>query len=242
VRRDRGSTVAAVFVKVCGITSEEDALLGVAMGADALGFVFAPGSPRQVTPTLVRDIVRRLPSDVMTIGVFRDERPERVVEIVNTVGLSGAQLHGREPISEARQIRQRMPFLIQAFAAGDAALSSAGNSPADVILVDSPTPGSGRVFDWTLAEGAPSGVRLLLAGGLDPENVAEAIRRVRPWGVDVNSGVETFVGSGHKDARKVRRFIEVAREVGEEVEADGWVPPTDFEPEHRPYDWSVDER
>jgi phosphoribosylanthranilate isomerase len=231
-----------VFVKVCGITSEEDALLGVAMGADALGFVFAPGSPRQVTPTLVRDIVRRLPSDVMTVGVFRDERPERVVEIVNTVGLSGAQLHGREPMSEARQIRQRVPFLIQAFAAGDPALSSAGNSPADVILVDSPTPGSGRVFDWTLAEGAPGGVRLLLAGGLDPENVAEAIRRVRPWGVDVNSGVETFVGSGHKDARKVRRFIEVARVVGEDVEVDGWTPPADFEPEHRPYDWSVDER
>src|SRR4051794_2052398 len=211
------------------------------MGADAISFVFAPGSPRQVTPTGVRDIVRRLPSDTMTIGAFRDERPERVVEIVNTVGLSGAQLHGREPMSEARMIRQRVPFLIQGFVAGDPALSSAGNSPADVILVDSPTPGSGRVFDWTLAEGAPGGVRLLLAGGLDPANVSEAIRRVRPWGVDVNSGVETFVGSGHKDARKIRNFIETARDVGAEVEQDGWSPSEPTETEPAPYDWAHDD-
>ena len=139
-------------------------------------------------------------------------------------------------------IRSQMKFLIQAFPAGDPALSSAGNSPADVILVDSPTPGSGRVFDWTLAEGAPGGVRIMLAGGLDPNNVAEAIRRVRPWGVDVNSGVETFVGSGHKDPRKVRNFIETARAMGDEIEADGWVPPESSDPELAPYDWAHDER
>jgi len=231
-----------VFVKICGVTTEEDALLAVAMGADAIGFIFAPGSPRQVSPGLVRDIVKRLPDGTMTIGVFRDERPERVIEIVNKIGLSGAQLHGREPISEARMIRPQVKFLIQAFPAGDPALSSADNSPADVILVDSPTPGSGRVFDWTLAEGAPGGVRIMLAGGLDPNNVAEAIRRVRPWGVDVNSGVETFVGSGHKDPRKVRNFIETAREVGDEIEADGWVPPESSDPELAPYDWAHDDR
>ena len=238
----RAGTVTVVFVKICGVTSEEDALLAVAMGTDAIGFNFVPGSPRQVTPTAVRDIVRRLPTDTMTIGVFRDERPERVVEVVNTVGLSGAQLHGREPMSEARLIRQRVPFLIQAFAAGDEALSSAGNSPADVILVDSPGGGSGRVFDWTLAEGAPGGVRLLLAGGLDTANVADAIRRVRPWGVDVCSGVETFVGSGHKEPSKLRQFIEIARDVGEEVETDGWAPHGPLEPDQRPYDWAVDQR
>jgi phosphoribosylanthranilate isomerase len=238
----RPGTVAVVFVKICGITSEEDALLAVAMGADAIGFNFVPGSPRQVTPTAVRDIVRRLPPDTMTIGVFRDERPERVVEIVNTVGLTGAQLHGREPISEARMIRQRVPYLIQAFTAGEEALSSAGNSPADAILVDSPGGGSGRVFDWTLMEGAPGGVRILLAGGLDTANVAEAIRRVRPWGVDVASGVETFAGSGHKDPRKLRRFIEIAREVGEDLEVDGWERHGPLEPDQRPYDWAVDQR
>lgn len=230
-----------MFVKICGITTEEDALLAVAMGADALGFIFAPGSPRQVSPAVVHDIVKRLPADTMTIGVFRDERPERLVEIVNKIGLTGAQLHGREPMSEARMIRASVQFLIHAFPAGDPALASAGNSPADVILVDSPTPGSGRVFDWTLAEGAPGGVRIMLAGGLDPNNVAEAIRRVRPWGVDVNSGVETFAGSGHKDPRKIRNFIETAREVGDEVEQDGWSPSGEVESEAAPYDWAHDD-
>lgn len=237
----RRSTVPPVFVKICGITTEEDALLAVALGADAIGFVFAPGSPRQVTPAAVRDILKRLPPEIVTIGVFRDERPERVIEIVNKIGLTGAQLHGREPMSEARAIRPHVQFLIHAFPAGDPALATAGNSPADVILVDSPTPGSGKVFDWTLAEGAPGGVRMMLAGGLDPGNVAEAIRRVRPWGVDVNSGVETFAGSGRKDARKVRSFIETARAVGAEVEQDGWIPARDRDPEHAPYDWAHDD-
>jgi phosphoribosylanthranilate isomerase len=230
-----------VFVKICGITNEEDALLAVAMGADALGFVFAPGSPRQVSPSTVHDILRRLPAEAMTIGVFRDERPERIVELVGRLGLAGVQLHGREPVSEAREIRPHVRFLIHAYAAGDDALAGAGNSPADAVLVDAPSPGSGRVFDWSLAEGVPGGVRLLLAGGLDANNVAEAIRRVRPWGVDVSSGVETFTGSGRKDPRKVRRFIEVAKEVGEEVEADGWSP-TDENDDGGPYDWAHDER
>lgn len=229
-------------MKVCGITTEEDALLAVALGADAIGFVFASGSPRQVTPAQVRDILRRLPTGTMTVGVFRDERPERVVEIVNKLGLTGAQLHGREPISEARAIRSHVRFLVHAFVAGDDALASAGNSPADAILVDSPTPGSGRVFDWQLAEGAPGGIRLVLAGGLDPSNVAEAIRRVRPWGVDVSSGVETVPGSGRKDPRKLRAFLEAARAAGEEVESDGWKPPADPDPDRRPYDWAHDER
>jgi phosphoribosylanthranilate isomerase len=229
-----------VFVKICGITNEEDALLAVALGADALGFVFSSGSPRQVTPADVRDIVRRLPPGTTTIGVFRDERPERVVEIVNTVGLKGAQLHGREPLSEVRMVRRNVSFVIQAFAAGDDAIASVANGPADAVLVDSPDPGSGQVFDWALAEGVPGGIRLLLAGGLDSHNVADAIRRVRPWGVDVSSGVETFAGSGRKDPRKLRRFIEAARTAAEELDTDGWVPG----PRHSassPYDWEFDD-
>jgi len=228
-----------VFVKICGITNEEDALLAVALGADALGFNFSPGSPRQVGPADVRDIVRRLPPGTMTIGVFRDERPERVVEIVNTVGLQGAQLHGREPLSEVRSIRRNVPFVIQAFAAGDEAVSTVANGPADVVLVDSPTPGSGRVFDWSLAEGVPGGIRLLLAGGLDTHNVGDAIRRVRPCGVEVSSGVETFAGSGRKEPRKLRRFIEAAREAGDELERDGWTPGE--RSGRAPYDWQIDD-
>ena len=223
-------------MKICGTTNEEDALLAVAMGADALSFNFVPGSRRLVRPDAVRDIIRRLPPETVTVGVFRDERPERLVEIVHQVGLAGAQLHGREPLSEVRWVRQRVDFVIQAFAAGDPALSAAANGPADVILIDSPDPGSGRLFDWKLAEGAPGGIRLMLAGGLSPDNVAEAIRRVRPWGVDVASGVE--VSPGRKDARKLRSFIQTAHEAGDALLDD---ERPDVVAGHGPFDWQVDE-
>lgn len=239
-----------MFVKICGITTEEDALLVTALGADALGFVFAP-SRRQVNAEMVGHIMRRLPHGVITVGVFRDERPERVVDMAGRLGLTGVQLHGREPLSEVRWIRERIRFVIQGFAAGDPALASAANSPADAILVDSPDPGSGLVFDWSIAEGVPGGVRLLLAGGLNPDNVGEAIRRLRPWGVDVSSGVEA--GPGRKDPRKVRRFVEAAREAAEEL-ADrpprpegpaGAAAGTELVEEQipgltRPWDWAVD--
>ncbi len=232
-------------MKICGITNEEDALLAVALGADALGFVFAPGSPRQVGAKEVRAIVRRLPPDTTTIGVFRDERPEKVIEIVNGIGLSGAQLHGREPRSEVATVRASVPFVIQAFAAGDPELGNARGGPADAVLYDAPEPGSGLVFDWSLAEGVPAGVRLILAGGLDPDNVGPAIERVRPWGVDVSSGVETAPGSGAKDPVKLRRFIEAARAAADALADLGWSP---HELDDRLlddrglYDWQADER
>jgi phosphoribosylanthranilate isomerase len=225
-----------MWVKICGITNEEDALLAVALGADALGFVFAPGSPRQVLPETVGEILHRLPPGVITVGVFRDETKERVVELVNTLGLGGAQLHGREPLSDLRWIRKRVPFVIQGFAAGDPALAAVGNGPVDIVLIDAEAPGSGSAFDWALADAVPPGVRLLLAGGLNGENVAQAIHRVRPWGVDVCTGVETAAGSGYKDARKLRRFLEEARRAGESLTRDSWTP----DPSAEPYDWMVD--
>jgi phosphoribosylanthranilate isomerase len=214
-----------VFVKICGTTTEEDALLAIAMGADAVGFIFAP-SPRQVSPTRVRDIARRLPPEVLTVGVFRNELPERVVEIVNSAGLRGAQLHGRETPEQAQFVKERVPVLFQAFVAGDPAILKAREYGADAVLMDSPSPGSGEVFDWRLADGVPDGVRLLMAGGLNPSNVAEAIARVRPWGVDVVTGVESR--AGHKDPVKVREFV--ARAKGADL------------PHHEPvrdgpYDW-----
>jgi phosphoribosylanthranilate isomerase len=242
-----------VFVKICGITNEDDAQLAVALGADALGFVFAP-SRRQVKAETVRDIVKRVPREVLTVGVFRNDTPAHVVDVVSRTGLHAAQLHGSEPRSEVQWVRERVRFVIQAFSAGDPALAAAVNSPADVILVDSPDPGSGRVFDWRLAEGAPSGVRILLAGGLTPHNVGEAIRLVRPWGVDVSSGVE--VAPGRKDPRKLRLFIEAARDAGKELAGPSLdlrgVDPLDEEPresrevrqvagESRPYDWQFDD-
>lgn len=228
-------------MKVCGITTEDDALLAVALGADALGFVFASGSPRQVRAKDVGPIIRRLPPGQPTVGVFRDERRERVVEIVHSIGLSGAQLHGREPASEVAWIAERVPFVIQAFQAGDPSLAAARDSAAHAVLLDAPEPGSGRVFDWSLAEGVPPGVRVIVAGGLDADNVGAAVRRVRPWGVDVSSGVETEPGSGRKDPIKLRRFVEAARRAADEVAHDGWRPDRDARDAGALYDWQVDE-
>src|SRR5436190_5638314 len=227
-----------MFVKICGITTEKDALLAIALGADALGFVFAPGSPRMVTVDEASDIVKHLPYDeVLTVGVFRDERPERVAEIVNKVGLKAAQLHGREPPGEVAWVRQRVRRVIQGFAAGDPALMMASDGPADVVLVDAPNPGSGRVFDWVQVDGALDDVRLLLAGGLTPDNVAEAISHVRPWGVDVSTGVETAPGSGRKDPRKLRRFIQAARAASAALEHRG---SPNGGVGHQPYDWQAE--
>jgi phosphoribosylanthranilate isomerase len=197
-----------MFVKVCGTTSEEDALLAVALGADAVGFIFAP-SPRQIAPALAADIVKRLPPEILTVGVFRNETPERVVEIVNQTGLRAAQLHGRETPEQARFVRERVPFLIKVFLAGDPALTDAASYGADAIMIDAPSPGSGQVFDWRLTEGAPDSERLILAGGLDPTNVADAIALVHPWGVDVATGVERRPGRKH--AEKLRAFIAAAK-------------------------------
>ncbi|HWJ98218.1 MAG TPA: phosphoribosylanthranilate isomerase [Acidimicrobiales bacterium] len=226
-----------MFVKICGITREDDALLAVAMGADALGFNFVSGSRRQIAPAVARDIARRLPPEILTVGIFRDEASSRVVEIVNSAGLRAAQLHGRESAETTRWVRERVPYVIKAFSAGDPALEQAAGFGADAVMIDSPGGGTGEVFDWTLAEGRPDNVKVVLAGGLDPGNVADAIRRVRPWGVDVATGVEAERGEpGQKDARKVRLFIENARRAAPDVEDEfGPDPGTGA-----PFDWMQD--
>lgn len=196
-----------MWVKICGITTATDALAAVAMGADALGFVFAP-SPRQVTAAHVRDITRQLPPEILTVGVFRDESPDRVVETVVAAGLQGAQLHGHETPADATRIRESIGVLIVAFPAGSTSIARFDDYHADALLIDGVSPGSGQVFDWTVTESIPHGPRLILAGGLTPENVREAVRTVRPWGVDVSTGVER--SAGVKDARLVRAFIRAA--------------------------------
>jgi len=214
-----------MFVKVCGTTTEEDALLAVAMGADAVGFIFAP-STRQVAPGLVRDILRRLPPEILTVGVFRDALPEAVVKVVNGIGLSAAQLHGKETPEQAAWVRERVPLVIKAFAAGDPRIRKAAEFKSDMVMLDAPSPGSGQVFDWRLAEGVPDGCRLVLAGGLNAGNVADAIAQVHPWGVDVVTGVEAE--PGHKDPRALRAFVQAVR--------DAAVPAYEGA-EDGPYDW-----
>ncbi len=219
-----------MFVKICGITSEEDALLAVAMGADAVGFNFVPSSPRFLAVSRAADIVKRLPPEILTVGIFRDDAPARVVDLVHQAGVRAAQLHGHESAADSRWVRQRVPLVIKAFPGGDPELARAVAYGADAVMVDSASPGSGEVFDWSLAEGAPSGVRLVLAGGLTPDNVAEAIDRVRPWGVDVASGVESEPGI--KDPTKVRLFINAAKAA----------EPADYQGQEddRPFDWMLE--
>jgi phosphoribosylanthranilate isomerase len=214
-----------MFVKICGITNEDDALLAVAMGADAVGFVFAP-SPRQIAAQRVYDITRRLPPEVLTVGVFRDDLPKRVVDLVNTAGLKAAQLHGNESPGDVATVAQSVRWVIKAYTAGSPKLAAAGSLATDLILVDAASPGSGQVFDWSLVGDVPDNVRLILAGGLTPDNVADAVQRVEPWGVDVSTGVEREPGK--KDAIKVKHFIERARAAA---------PKPYYGPDEMPYDW-----
>jgi phosphoribosylanthranilate isomerase len=193
-----------MFVKICGTTNLADALMSVAMGADAIGFVMAP-SPRRIEADEVGRILREVPDDVLTVGVFRDESAQYIVDVVTETGLRGVQLHGRESHGEAGWIRARVPFVVQAFGAGDPRLDRVDDYDVDAVLLDSSTPGSGRTFDWSLVGDLPRRRRVLLAGGLRPDNVAAAVAAVRPWGVDVASGVES--SPGRKDVRSVRRFI-----------------------------------
>ncbi|MHB1925401.1 MAG: phosphoribosylanthranilate isomerase, partial [Acidimicrobiales bacterium] len=169
----------------------------------------------------------RLPPEIITVGVIRDESKERVVEAVNRNGLKAAQLHGRETPETVAWVAERVPMTIKAFPAGDPSVGRADEYGADVIMLDAASPGSGHVFDWALAGEAPDGVRVLLAGGLDPGNVASAIARVKPWGVDVATGVER--SPGHKDPAKLRAFILAARAAE---------PPVyEGEEDDAPYDW-----
>jgi phosphoribosylanthranilate isomerase len=221
-----------MFIKVCGTTCEDDALLAVALGADAVGFVFAP-SPRQIAPQIASDIAKRLPPEIVTVGVFQDEPPERVLRIAHLARLRAVQLHGHEPARTAQWLSTRVPMVIQSFAAGDARVRQAADYEAHVILLDAPNPGSGKVFDWSLAAEVPAGQRLMIAGGLNSDNVAAAIARARPWGVDAVSGLERE--PGRKDPIKMREFIAAARAAGSELDGperdDDGVPVYDWQEE-----------
>ncbi len=222
--------------------------MAVAMGADAIGFIFSP-SPRQISPTIAGDIAKRLPSEIITVGVFRDEAPQRVVDIVHRHGLRGAQLHGNETPQDTRWVAERVGFSIKAFSVGDATIGRAREFGVNAILLDSPSPGSGKVFDWKLVEGTGLGPKVILAGGLDATNVADAIGQAHPWGVDAVSGLE--LSPGHKDPLKLQAFIKAAKDADPDGEpadyvvggvgslAEGGV---DLDEEVDPYDWQEDFR
>ena len=201
-----------VRVKICGITNLEDARVALDCGADALGFVFAK-SPRKVSVKEVRAITRALGPWISTVGVFVNESPASIKKIVRASGLTAVQLHGNE---SSRGLAGYSPLkVIKAFRVRSREdLRDLGNFTADAFLfdakIDGQYGGTGKSFDWTLLKNFRARSPLILSGGLDPHNVRQAIRIVRPYGVDVSSGVEK--SPGKKDHEKIRNFINHAKE------------------------------
>jgi phosphoribosylanthranilate isomerase len=197
-----------VKVKICGIRRLEDALVAVDAGAWALGFIFHRPSPRYIAPEEAAEIIERLPGPVLTVGVFVDYAIDELNEVVRQAGLGAAQLHGAESPAYARQVEAST--VIKAFRVGEHFdVASIGSYDHCRILLDTyradRAGGTGETFDWEIARRVGEKTPVILAGGLDPDNVREAIRIARPVGVDVSSGVET--APGVKSAAAIRRLF-----------------------------------
>jgi phosphoribosylanthranilate isomerase len=204
------------LIKICGITNLDDALAAVAAGADALGFNFYKPSPRYITPRNAREIIDQLPGELMTVGVFvNEETPESVRNIATEAGVAAYQLHGDESPGYCRELADR--FVIKTLAVStnfDSQMVHAYDTEA--IMLDTKDNalrgGTGRWFDWSIAKQVNQlGRKLFLAGGLSPDNIAEAIETVRPYAVDACSALEDKPGI--KNHARVRAFIDLARSV-----------------------------
>ena len=197
-----------MFVKICGITNVKDALDAIELGADAVGFLFTE-SPRKISVSKASEIVKQLPANFLTIGVFRDQEAREVIDTVREVGLLGAQMHGRESVAEVAEVIEHVRWVAKSVIAGSQEALKADEFGTSLILVDSANPGTGTSYDLNLLQQIPKALRLILSGGLTVTNVGESIKVVSPWGVDVSSGVET--SPGVKDRTKMRDFITNAR-------------------------------
>lgn len=200
-----------VKVKVCGMTSLKDALVAVEGGADAVGFIFYKKSPRSVTMKTVREIVLELPPFVDTVGVFVDETAEQINKIADYCNLDIIQLHGDESPTFCKKIRRKV---IKAFRIKDMqSVKKISSFQVSGFLLDTFSEnlhgGTGKVFDWNLVLPAKKFGPVIMAGGLTPNNVQQAVRQIRPYGVDVCSGVESEPGI--KDHKKVRAFLNNAK-------------------------------
>jgi phosphoribosylanthranilate isomerase len=204
-----------VRVKICGITNLDDAMAAVRYGADALGFVFFPESPRYITPEQASQIVRALPPFVTTVGVFVDRTPEDIQDIMEISGLEAAQLHGSESPDTCGEVRCKVIKAIRVKELSD--LEPLDHYKVSAYLLDTYSPdsfgGTGRIFNWDIAVEAKRFGPIILAGGLTPDNIAEAVQHVRPYAVDVSSGVEAK--KGLKNHEKLRLFIQRAKSVKE---------------------------
>jgi phosphoribosylanthranilate isomerase len=200
------------LVKICGITNLEDAMAAVDAGADALGFNFYPRSPRYISPVAAREITNHVPDSILKVGVFVNEGLQSVLKILTEAGLSAAQLHGDESPEYCRRLAGI--YVIKAFGAKNNLDLKAYH--VNAIMLDTKDDvlrgGTGRVFDWSIAQRANASTpKLFLAGGLSPENVAAAITTVRPYAVDACSSLEE--SPGVKNHERVRAFINAVRNV-----------------------------
>ncbi|MFJ3384404.1 MULTISPECIES: phosphoribosylanthranilate isomerase [unclassified Curtobacterium] len=202
------------WIKICGLSTPDTVDAAIDAGADAVGFVFAAGSPRTVTADLAKELVERVPEGIDAVGVFRDQEIDEVVGIASAVGLTTLQLHGGESATDFARARDAGFFTIRAVAAEDYLRETPeqrGSYDHDLLLLDAAVPGSGRLIDpAVMADGIDEA--WILAGGLTPANVVAAVERLDPDGVDVSSGVESEPGV--KDAAKIRAFVEAVRSIG----------------------------
>jgi phosphoribosylanthranilate isomerase len=194
-------------VKICGITNKEDALMAADLGADALGFIFAKGSPRTITPDMARNIIDELPPFTVPVGVFVDSPVEEILSIIEHTGIGCVQLHGNESPSECTKINVPVikAFRVHEHFQADTLLQFSAAAYLLDTYVEGVAGGTGKTFDWNTAVTAKTYGRIILAGGLTPENINGAITKVRPYGIDISSGVESVPGK--KDKRKLQQLF-----------------------------------
>ena len=200
-----------VKVKICGMTNLEDTLLAVKGGADAVGFIFYKKSLRNVSAKTVKTIVAALPPFIETVGVFVNESADRINRIVDSCKLSAVQLHGNESPAFCKKIRRKVIKAVRV--KGKDSFDGLSSYKVSAFLLDTCSDqqqgGTGEIFDWRLVSEGKKYGPVILAGGLDPSNVAHAIQKVKPYGVDVCSGVEKIPGI--KDPSRLKEFIKAAK-------------------------------
>lgn len=203
-----------VRVKICGITNLADAFAAIEAGADALGFVFYKASPRSITPEKASEIIRKIPPLLSTVGVFVNENPVKIKKIINVTKIDVVQLHGEEPPDMCELISNRIikAFRVKSLESLDPLIHY--KNKVSAFLLDTYTPnifgGTGQIFNWDIAIDAKQFGQIILAGGLTPDNITSAVKRVRPYAVDVSSGIESE--KGKKDHKKMKLFIQKAKE------------------------------
>ncbi len=193
-------------IKICGICRVEDAKLSAELGAWAIGINFVPSSPRQITIEAAQEIIRAVAGQVLVVGVFADQKPEEIAAVSDQIDLDLIQLHGHGDYRRVELLRRGLGLpIIQGFGSEQAHF----DSPADFVLIDGPSPGSGEAWDWSLVTRTEVRAPIILAGGINTENILEALRAVQPFAIDIASGSEEGV-PGIKSPSALRQLFSLA--------------------------------